>query len=156
MPNAKSCLKSRRSWASLTEKLQARAAYIVDYKGITVAEDTSLAPSAARTKSIMPSSEYLLRFAFNNVDSMTLDDSSTAPRYCRRERSVAPARVIADYAKKLNGKLRSRAAFMEARFVDMATINALAAIPALPVCMAQVLAHARAPSPACLRPQADR
>ena len=46
---------------------------------------------------------------------------------------------------------------MDGKVVDMATINALAAIPALPVLQAQVLGTMLAPitSLAC-RPQADR
>ena len=47
--------------------------------------------------------------------------------------------MIADFAKKLNGKFEIKGGFMEGKVVDMATINALASIPALPVLQAQVL-----------------
>ena len=68
---------------------------------------------------------------------------------------VAPARVIADYAKKLNGKFEIKGGFMDGKVVDMATINALAAIPALPVLQAQVLGTMLAPitSLACVLKQ---
>ena len=69
-------LKSRQSWPSSTEKLQnAAAGVIVDYKGITVAEDTAL-----RTDCRENNVEYsvikntLLRFAFNNCGLNELDD----------------------------------------------------------------------------------
>jgi len=58
---------------------------------------------------------------------------------------VAPARVIADFAKKLNGKFEIKGGFMDGKVVDMATVNALAAIPALPVLQAQVLGTMLAP-----------
>ena len=55
MPNAKVLSEKQAIVASLTEKLQGAAAgVIVDYKGITVAEDTELcALSAVRTMSSM-------------------------------------------------------------------------------------------------------
>ena len=75
--------------------------------------------------------------------------SSTAPRLSpSRSDPVAPARVIADYAKKLNGKFEIKGGFMDGKVVDMATINALAAIPALPVLQARCSARCSRPSPA--------
>ena len=53
--------------------------------------------------------------------------------------------VIADFAKKLNGKFEIKGGFMDGKVVDMATVNALAAIPALPVLQAQVLGTMLAP-----------
>ena len=63
--------------------------------------------------------------------------------------------MIADYAKKLNGKFEIKGGFMDGKVVDMATINALAAIPALPVLQAQVLGTMLAPitSLACVLKQ---
>ena len=87
MPNAKVLSEKQAVVAALTEKLQnAAAGVIVDYKGITVAEDTTL-----RTQCRENNIDYavvkntLLRFAFNNVGLNELDDqdrkiSSTAPR----------------------------------------------------------------------------
>ena len=69
MPNAKVLSEKQAVVAALTEKLQnAAAGVIVDYKGITVAEDTAL-----RTQCRENNIDYavvkntLLRFAFNNV-----------------------------------------------------------------------------------------
>ena len=58
---------------------------------------------------------------------------------------MAPARVMADYAKKLDGKFEIKGGFMDGKPVDLATINSLAAIPALPVLQAQVLGTMLAP-----------
>ena len=58
---------------------------------------------------------------------------------------VAPARVIADFAKKLNGKFEIKGGFMDGKVVSLETVNALAAIPALPVLQAQVLGTMLAP-----------
>ena len=136
MPNAKVLSEKQAIVASLTEKLQGAAAgVIVDYKGITVAEDTEL--RAENT---------LLRFAFNNVGLNELDDQlNGTTSLAIAADPVAPARVIADFAKKLNGKFEIKGGFMDGKVVDMATVNALAAIPALPVLQAQVLGTMLAP-----------
>ena len=149
MPNAKVLSEKQAIVASLTEKLQGAAAGIlVDYKGINVAEDTALR-AECRNNDV----EYavvkntLLRFAFNNVGLSELDEQlngTTALAVCADD-PVAPARVIADYAKKLNGKFELKGGFMEGKVVSMETVNALASIPALPVLQAQVLGTMLAP-----------
>ena len=58
---------------------------------------------------------------------------------------MAPARVMANYAKKLDGKFEIKGGFMDGKPVDLATINSLASIPALPVLQAQVLGTMLAP-----------
>jgi len=149
MPNAKVLSEKQAIVAALTEKLQGAAAgVIVDYKGITVAEDTALRVEC-RNNNIDYSvvKNTLLRFAFNNVGLSDLDEqlNGTTSLAISMEDPVAPARVIADFAKKLNGKFEIKGGFMEGKVVDMATVNALAAIPALPVLQAQVLGTMLAP-----------
>ena len=58
---------------------------------------------------------------------------------------MAPARVLAEFAKKLNDKFEIKGGFMDGKVIDMATINSLASIPALPVLQAQVLGTMLAP-----------
>ena len=153
MPNAKVLSEKQAIVASLTEKLQGAAAgVIVDYKGITVAEDTELRAECRKNEvEYAVVKNTLLRFAFNNVGLSELDDQlNGTTSLAIAADPVAPARVIADYAKKLNGKFEIKGGFMEGKVVDMATINALAAIPALPVLQAQVLGTMLAPSRAWL------
>ena len=148
MPNAKVLSEKQAIVASLTEKLQGAAAgVIVDYKGITVAEDTTL-----RTQCRENNIDYavvkntLLRFAFNNTGLNDLDDLlNGTTSLALADDPVAPARVMADYAKKLDGKFEIKGGFMEGKVVSLETVNALAAIPALPVLQAQVLGTMLAP-----------
>ena len=149
MPNAKVLSEKQAIVAALTDKVQnAAAGVLVDYKGITVAEDTAL-----RAKCCENDIEYtvvkntLLRFAFNNCGLNELDDQlngTTSLAICASD-PVAPARVIAEFAKKLNGKFEIKGGFMEGKVVSMDTVNALASIPALPVLQAQVLGTMLAP-----------
>ena len=149
MPNAKVLSEKQAIVAQLTEKIQkAQAGVIVDYKGITAEADTTL-----RTQCRENNIDYavvkntLLRFAFNNVGLNELDDQlngATSLAVCMDD-PVAPARVIAAFAKKLNGKFEIKGGFMEGKVVSLETVNALAAIPALPVLQAQVLGTMLAP-----------
>ena len=149
MPNAKVLSEKQAIVAGLTEKVQAAAAgVIVDYKGITVAEDTAL-----RAECRQNNIEYavvkntLLRFAFHNVGMPELDEqlNGTPSLAICADDPVAPARVIAEFAKKLNGKFEIKGGFMDGKVVSMETVNALASIPALPVLQAQVLGTMLAP-----------
>ena len=82
----------------------------------------------------------LLRFAFNNVGFEELDEKlngTTSIAICNDD-PIAPARVIAEYAKKLNDKFEIKGGFMDGKVVSIDTVNSLAAIPALPVLQAQV------------------
>ena len=149
MPNAKVLSEKQAVVAALTEKLQnAAAGVIVDYKGITVAEDTTL-----RTQCRENNIDYavvkntLLRFAFNNVGLNELDDQlngATSLAVCMDD-PVAPARVIAEFAKKLNGKFEIKGGFMDGKVLSLDEIKALAELPSKEVLQAQVLGTMLAP-----------
>ena len=71
----------------------------------------------------------------NGTTSLALCDSDV----------VAPARVMSDYAKKLNDKFEIKGGFMDGKPVSLETIQSLASIPALPVLQAQFLGTMLAP-----------
>ena len=148
MPNAKVLESKKAVVEQLTEKVRnATAGVIVDYKGIAVAEDTAL-----RRECRENGVEYavvkntLLRFAFNNTGLQDLDDLLHGTTSLALSNDpVAPARIMADYAKKLDGKFEIKGGFMDGKAVDLNTIQALAAIPPLPILRAQVLGTMLAP-----------
>ena len=149
MPNANVLSEKQKIVADLTEKIKGAAAgVIVDYKGITVAEDTALRAECRKNNiEYTVVKNTLLRFAFNNVGLNELDEQlngTTSLAICKDD-PVAPARVIADFAKKLNDKFEIKGGFMEGKAVSLDTVNALASIPALPVLQAQVLGTMLAP-----------
>ena len=148
MPNAKVLTEKQAIVEALTAKVQkATAGVIVDYKGITVEEDTKL-----RRECRESGVEYtvvkntLLRFAFNTLGLTELDgllNGTTSLALC--DDPVAPARVMSNYAKKLEGKFEIKGGFMDGKPVSLDTIKSLAAIPALPILQAQVLGTMLAP-----------
>lgn len=148
MPNAKVLSEKQAIVAELTEKIQkASAGVLVDYKGITVEEDTALRRECRENGvDYAVVKNTLLRFAFNNTGLNELDDLlNGTTSLALSEDAVAPARVMADYAKKLDGKFEIKGGFMDGKPVDLATIQSLASIPALPVLQAQFLGTMLAP-----------
>lgn len=148
MPNAKVLAEKQAIVASLTEKIQkAAAGVIVDYKGITVEEDTALRRECRENDvDYAVVKNTLLRFAFNNTGLNDLDNllnGTTSLALC--DDPVAPARIMNDYAKKLDGKFEIKGGFMDGKPVSLETIKSLASIPALPVLQAQVLGTMLAP-----------
>ena len=149
MPNAKVLSEKQAIVASLTEKLQGAAAgVLVDYKGITVSEDTAL-----RAEQRKNNVEYavvkntLLRFAVNNVGMNELDDllnGTTSLAICQDD-PVAPARIVNDFPKKLGDRFTIKGGFMDGKVMPLDEVMALAAIPPIPVLRAQVLGTMLAP-----------
>ena len=130
MPNAKVLSEKQAIVAELTEKIQkATAGVIVDYKGITVEEDTALRKECREGGvDYAVVKNTLLRFAFNNTGLNDLDDLlNGTTSLALADDPVAPARVMADYAKKLDGKFEIKGGFMDGKPVDLATIQSLQA-----------------------------
>lgn len=149
MPNAQVLSEKQAIVAALTEKLNnSMAGVLVDYSGITVAEDTEL-----RRKTREANVEYavvkntLLRRAADNAGLSDLDplfNGSTALAISTED-AVAPAKVICEFAKKLENHFEVKGGFMDGKVMSIDEINALAAIPAIPVLRAQVLGTMLAP-----------
>lgn len=149
MPNAKVLSEKQAIVAALTEKLQGSVAgVIVDYSGITVAEDTEMRRKLRENNvdySVVKNT--LLRFAINNSGLSELDSllNGTTSLAVSVDDPVAPAKIIKEYADKLNGRFEIKGGFMDGKVISLDEVNALASIPALPVLQAQVLGTMLAP-----------
>ena len=104
MPNSKVLESKKAIVDALADKLQAStAAVFVDYKGITVAQDTEL-----RNKFREAGVEYtvvkntLTRFAANKIGYNQFDEllNGTTSLACTTGDPIAPARIICEFAKK--------------------------------------------------------
>ena len=150
MPNAKILSEKQAVVAELTEKLQnAASGVLVDYKGITVAEDTAL-----RNELRKNDVEYavvkntLTRFAAEGAGLGELSDSlnGTTSLAISHSDPIAPMRVINKFAKQFNGsKFAIKAGFMDGKVLSLEEINALAELPSKEVLQAQVLGTMLAP-----------
>ena len=151
MPNAKILSEKQAIVAELTEKLQnAAAGVIVDYKGITVAEDTEL-----RAKMREAGVDYfvmkntLSRFAVKNAELDELCDvlkGTTSIALCQGD-PVAAAKVVSEFSKKLAAqeKFTVKAGFVDGKVIDAAGVKALADLPSKEVLVATVLGTLIAP-----------
>ena len=149
MPNAKVLSEKQAVVADLTNKLQnAAAGVLVDYKGITVAEDTALRAELRKNNvEYAVVKNTLLRFAVNNCGMNELDDllnGTTSLAICHDD-PVAPARVVNDFAKKIDGRFEIKGGFMDGKAMPLDEVLALANIPPLPILQAQVLGTMLAP-----------
>lgn len=149
MPNAKVLSEKQAVVANLTNKLQnAAAGVLVDYKGITVAEDTALRAELRKNNvEYAVVKNTLLQFAVNNCGMNELDsllNGATALAICHDD-PVAPARVVNDFAKKIDGRFEIKGGFMDGKAMPLDEVLALANIPPLPILQAQVLGTMLAP-----------
>ena len=149
MPNAKVLSEKQAVVANLTNKLQnAAAGVLVDYKGITVAEDTALRAELRKNNvEYAVVKNTLLQFAVNNCGMNELDsllNGATALAICHDD-PVAPARVVNDFAKKIDGRFEIKGGFIDGKAMPLDEVMALANIPPLPVLQAQVLGTMLAP-----------
>ncbi|MBP1737104.1 MAG: ribosomal protein [Oscillospiraceae bacterium] len=150
MPNAKVLSEKQAIVADLTEQLKnATSGVLIDYKGITVAEDTALRVEL-RNKGV----EYavlkntLLRFAVKNVGLDGLEsclNGTTSLAFSAGD-PIAPMNIINKYAKQLgDDKFNIKAGFMDGQVLPIADVMALAELPSKEVLLSQVLGTFLAP-----------
>ena len=142
MPNAKVLSEKQAIVAELTEKLKtASSGVLVDYKGITVAQDTALRAECRKNElDYAVVKNTLVRFAINNVGLEEMDSvlNGTTSLALSHGDPIAPMRVINKFAKQFNGeKFTIKAGFMDGK--------ALAELPSKEVLQAQVLGTMLAP-----------
>ncbi len=151
MPNAKILENKKEQVAILSEKFKAASSgVLVDYKGISVAEDTALR-SELRKNNI----EYavvkntLTRFAVKEAGYTELSDvlsGTTSLALGTEEDPIAPLRVINKFSKQFNGeKFIIKAGFMDGAILPLEEVLAIADLPSKEVLQAQVLGTMLAP-----------
>ena len=148
MPSEKILAEKKIVVSEIKEKLQgAIAGVFVDYRGLTVEQDTDL-----RNKLRAANVEYkvvkntLTRFAANEIGYNALDPILNGPTSLAisSQDPVAAAKVLCEFAKK-NDKLEIKAGFVEGRVIDVSEIKMLAELPSKEVLIAKVLGGFNAP-----------
>ena len=147
MPNAKILSEKQAIVADLTEKFKnAAAGVIVDYRGITVAEDTELrAQMRANGVEYFVVKNTLARFAAKNVGLDALCDvleGTTSIAVCEGD-PVAAAKVVAEFSKKLAAqeKFIIKSGFVDGKVISPAEVQ----LPSREVLVATVLGTLIAP-----------
>ena len=154
MPSEKVLEAKKQVVAELTEKLKnAKAGIVVEYKGITVAQDTALRKSfreAGVEYSVVKNT--LLRFAAKEagLEGITGALEGTTALAVSNDELTAPAKIFCDFAKGKEG-IRAKAGFVEGDVLDQAGVEALAKIPSKEILVATVLGTLNAPIAALAR-----
>ncbi len=150
MPNAKILSEKKATVAALEEKLKGAASgVLVDYKGITVAEDTELRQELRKNGvDYAVVKNTMVRFALDDTGLGELDEHlhGTTALAVSADDPIAPMRVINKFSKKFNGaKFVIKAGFMDGKVLPLNDIMALAELPSKEMLQAQVLGTMLAP-----------
>ena len=149
MPNAKVLSEKQAIVEALAERIKnAEAGVLIDYKGITVAEDTAL-----RTELRKEAVDYtvvkntLTRKALDKLGMNELDSvlNGTTSLATADNDPIAPFRILSDYSKKLNDRFNIKAAFMDGKVLNEAEIAEMSALPSKDALYAKVLGTMIAP-----------
>ena len=128
---------------SLVEKLKdAKAVVFVDYKGISVNEDTELRKNAREAGvEYFVAKNRLFKIALKeagfdtDVDDLLEGTTSFAVGY---EDGVAPSKLVFDFGKKLKDKLTIKGGLLETGRVEVSTVEALAKLPSRDELLGQI------------------
>ena len=149
MPNAKVLESKKAIVDQLSERIdKATAVVFVDYKGITVAQDTEL-----RNKFREAGVEYsvvkntLTRLAANKVGFNEFDEvlNGTTSMATTTDDPIAPARIVSEFAKKNKNVLKIKGGIVEGKVQSVDALNAFGELPSKNALIAQVLGTFLAP-----------
>ena len=149
MPNAKVLSEKQAIVEALAKRIQnAGAGVLVDYRGITVAEDTALR-AELRKENIEYSvvKNTLTRKALDKLGMNALDDvlNGTTSLATAEQDPIAPFRIINDYSKKLGDRFNVKAAFMEGKVLDAGEIEMMSTLGSKEALYSKVLGTMIAP-----------
>ena len=148
MPNAKVLESKKAVVDALTGKIQeATSVVFVDYKGITVAQDTALRKQfreAGVEYSVVKNT--LTNFAAKNAgyDFSEVLNGTTAMAYTTGD-PIAPARIVCEFAKKNKLPLTIKGGVVEGSVLTADQLNGFGELPSKNALVAQVLGTFLAP-----------
>lgn len=148
MPNAKVLEAKAAQVAEAVELIKnAQTGVLVDYRGLNVAEDTELRNKLreANVKYFVIKNKILKR-AVDEIGLDGLDEVLHGPTALAvsAEDAVAPAKVIADFAKT-NDKLELKGGFMDGAVMSLDEVKTLAATPNFETLIAKMMGSLQSP-----------
>ncbi len=148
MPSEKILEQKKQVVAALAESLKtACTGVIVNYKGITVAEDTKLRKELRESgDEYMVVKNTLLKLAFKDAGIEGLDhvlEGTTAIPFSK-DNYVSGAKILSKFAET-NKKFEVKAGFIDGKAIDVNGVKDLAALPSKEVLVARALGGLNAP-----------
>lgn len=149
MPSEKVLLEKQQRVAELTEILKGSAAgVLVDYKGITVEEDTKLRKELREAGvEYFVEKNSLLRFALKNcgLEDITNVLAGTTAIALSKEDQTAPARILGKFAESKKDIFNLKAGFIGTEVYDENGVMALSKIPSREILLAQLVGSLQGP-----------
>lgn len=151
MPSTKVLESKKARVEALTDLIKNSAAgVIVDYKGISVADDTKLRKELREAGvQYFVEKNSMLRFALKNVGLEALEEvlEGTTAIALSNDDQTAPARIIGKYIEGADEKstFSMKAGFIGNEIYDKAGVTALSKIPSKEVLLAQLLGSLQSP-----------
>ena len=125
----------------------AQSVVLVDYRGLTVEEDTALRKQLREAGvNYKVYKNTLMNFAFKGTDFESLAPYLNGPSAIAvsTEDATAPARVLAEFAKKAKN-LEIKAGVVEGTLYDVKGMQAVAEIPSRDVLISRLLGSLQSP-----------
>ena len=134
--------------AAIAEDVKdAASVVLVDYRGLTVAQDTELRKQLREAGVIYKvCKNTMMKRAFEGTDFAGLNEYLEGPSAIAisKDDATAPARIICTFAKTAE-KLEVKAGVIEGTVYDVAGVQALAAIPSREVLLSKLLGSLQSP-----------
>ena len=134
--------------AEIAEVLNgAKSAVVVDYRGLTVEQDTALRKQLREAGvSYKVYKNTMIRFAAKGTEFEALEPHLEGPTALAvsKEDATAPARIICNFAKKAEA-LEVKAGVVEGSVYDAAGIQELSKIPSREVLLSKLLGSLQSP-----------
>ena len=149
MPSEKVLEAKKAKVEQLTETLKsAVSCVLVDYRGITVEEDTKLRREL-REANVKYSVEKnsMLRFALKNagIEGLASVLEGTTAIAVSNDDQTAPARILGKFASASDGKFTLKAGMVDGEIYDENGVMALSKIPSKDVLLSQLVGSLQGP-----------
>lgn len=148
MPNASVLEKKQKVVADLSAQISsAVAGVVVDYKGISVADDTVLRKELREAGvNYFVIKNTLLGRAIEGTELESIKSvlEGTTAIAISQEDHVAAARILGKFADG-HENFKIKAGFLDGKVIDLATIDSLAKLPSKEVLLSTVVAAFQAP-----------
>lgn len=148
MPSEKILMEKQQVVAELKDKiLRAQAGVLVDYKGITVDQDTKLRAELRKAGveyAVVKNTLTHIAVKGTGLEKVSEVLFGTTALAISYDDVVAPAKVISQYASK-NDKFKIKCGFADGKVMSADEVKALAELPPKEVLIAKMLGGFNAP-----------
>lgn len=154
MPNASVLEMKKQQVADLSQKISAAiTGLLVDYSGISVADDTALRKElreAGIEYSVIKNTIISRAIAGTELEGLNSVLEGNTAIALSNEDYTAAARILCKYAES-HENFKIKAGFLDGKIVDIATVESLAKLPSKEILLATVLGAFQAPIAAFAR-----